>query len=590
MHDPKEPNQKDVRRSNSSKLADFGLIYENLGSARPNLKLETWSNSQQISSELQINVSAVGTRARAWNVIAFPATAFRYTSPPKSIRIKSLHIDAQAENSVTSNRINPSQGASPCLLFVFAQIFDLPLAPIVSFNNLEPSLNLTTEYVYHQFQPWDYRTSSGELSNQHPNYNSFSIRSLLPLRSPGRRGSRKHLLQATLHCYFKSPPIPAQTQPVSLRAEFAYDLSHTSTYRPAALSFPPSLLHCCPTEFASQPNNSQLLELSHPGGLVLGQCAVSRGCFPNPKWSSSLRSFSIGLPPLCIDSRDTISTKGHTEKQGWRMAVVAVVGPISHRTDQSDTTSWWNDNFRVKTLDLPCFVLYHPFFCFVVTRDSLCWWQPVRGCVFRWHEKFSSERRPDLRWIELSYLWFYVWCGFNPTMCVHNWKVVRMPDSENGYHKKNYLILAATFVSSVGKIVRGTCKATKQKCGPKLVRLVSGRESRRFGQNTVRDRYETILTLPYTSTSVLFNHLGILPLLGCNKSISTKRVISYTNHENLRKAHWDVNMPSRATQPVGYEQIRAHQRHRATNMPSKKPRPDLNWDHASKICRCSWLK
>lgn len=132
-----------------------------------------------------------------------------------------------------------------------------------------------------------------------------------------------------------------------------------------------------------------------------------------------------------------------------------------------------------------------------------------------------------------------------------------MPDSENGYHKKNHLILAATGVSSVGKTVRGTCKAAKQKCGPKLVRLVSGSKSRRFGRNSVRDRYKTILTLPYTSTSVLFNHLGILTLLGCNKDILTKRVIWYTNHENLRKAHWDVNMPSRAKQPVGYEQIRA---------------------------------
>lgn len=89
----------------------------------------------------------------------------------------------------------------------------------------------------------------------HPNYEQFSICSLLPLRSPGRRGSRGHLLQATLPCYLESPLTPAHMQPVSLRAEFAYDLSHSSTYRPAALSFPPSLLHCCPTEFASQPNH-----------------------------------------------------------------------------------------------------------------------------------------------------------------------------------------------------------------------------------------------------------------------------------------------------------------------------------------------
>lgn len=119
--------------------------------------------------------------------------------------------------------------------------------------------------------------------------------------------------------------------------------------------------------------------------------------------------------------------------------------------------------------------------------------------------------------------------GFNPTICVDDWKVVRMPDSENGYHKKNHLILAATGVSSVGKTVRGTCKAAKQKCGPKLVRLVSGSKSRRFGRSSLRDRYKTIVTLPYTSASVLFNHLGILTLLGCNKNISTKRVISYTN-------------------------------------------------------------
>lgn len=94
-----------------------------------------------------------------------------------------------------------------------------------------------------------------ELSNQNTNYNPFSICSLLPLRSPGRRGSRRHLLQATLPCYLESPPTPAHMQPISLRAEFAYDLSHSSTYRPAALSFPSSLLHCCPTEFASQPNH-----------------------------------------------------------------------------------------------------------------------------------------------------------------------------------------------------------------------------------------------------------------------------------------------------------------------------------------------
>lgn len=54
------------------------------------------------------------------------------------------------------------------------------------------------------------------------------------------------------------------------------------------------------------------------------------------------------------------------------MAVVAVIDPISHRTDQSDTISWWNDHFRVKTLDLPCFVLHHLVFGFIVTRDSLC--------------------------------------------------------------------------------------------------------------------------------------------------------------------------------------------------------------------------
>lgn len=48
--------------------------------------------------------------------------------------------------------------------------------------------------------------------------------------------------------------------------------------------------HLRPLFFIVAPLNSlanqtilQLLEVSHPGGLVLGQCVVSRGCSPNPK-------------------------------------------------------------------------------------------------------------------------------------------------------------------------------------------------------------------------------------------------------------------------------------------------------------------
>lgn len=57
------------------------------------------------------------------------------------------------------------------------------------------------------------------------------------------------------------------------------------------------------------------------------------------------------------------------------------------------------------------------------------------GFVVRRHENFSGERRPGLSWVEWFYLWFYVRRGFNPTMCVDDWTMARMSDSENEVRK-----------------------------------------------------------------------------------------------------------------------------------------------------------
>lgn len=69
-----------------------------------------------------------------------------------------------------------------------------------------------------------------------------------------------------------------------------------------------------------------------------------------------------------------------------------------------------------------------------------------------------------------------------------------MPDSENGYHKKNHLILAASRVSSMGKTVRGTCNRS---VGQNSSDLSRGVNQGGLGGTVCLIVTKTMLTLPY---------------------------------------------------------------------------------------------
>lgn len=174
MHDSKEPNQNDARGSDSSKFADFGLIYENLGSAHPNLK--QFAKYEHVTNKL------AGTLGPLRMLSAAPPTMCpTYLSLSRSgflqlsvSCLRSPNVDAQAEKSHHNEWDQPLYKAClPCPLFLFARIFTPPLTPLspllsAVLNTPEPSLNSTGAYVYHQFQPRDYPTNSGGTQQSAP--------------------------------------------------------------------------------------------------------------------------------------------------------------------------------------------------------------------------------------------------------------------------------------------------------------------------------------------------------------------------------------------------------------------------------------